>query len=156
MCEVIQISPVFVLFFSLPFHTYQMAVRFQTQGSGRQSRNKIAFLGRRIGLTRCQIKGFFFHTHTQTLFWPHCVCVSSCAPRRVHVFGRSMWRREVMYSNLSESVRAPPDGIVHCLIRSTTQRMPHVVTGTHECLIGLISNPGEDVQPPLQDFKYSY
>lgn len=52
-----------IFFFSLP--TNQMAVRFQTQGSGRQSRNKIAFLGRRIGLTICQIKGPT-HTHIHT------------------------------------------------------------------------------------------
>lgn len=58
-----------------------MAVRFQTQGSGRQSRNKIAFLVRGIGLTRCQIKGLFTHTHAHK--WVHIlltarVCVRLC------------------------------------------------------------------------------
>lgn len=117
------------LIFSLP--TNQMAVRFQTQGSGRQSRNKIAFLGRGFGLTRCQIKSL---THALTctqvctytyerLFLRLLMCVCVCVSKRVHVFGcqRSLWGGEVMYRNLSQSTSwwntAP-------LLRSTAQTLP--------------------------------
>lgn len=31
-----------------------------------------------------------------------------------------------------------------------------VDTGTHECLIGLLSEPGGDIHTPVLEFKYSF
>lgn len=134
-----------IFFFSLP--TNQMAVRFQTQGSGRQSRNKIAFLGRRIGLTICQIKGPT-HTHIHTnkrLFW---LCVSSCVSKRVPVFRcwRYLWGGEVMYRSVSEH----PWWNTALLLRSTAQTLPRrLIQGLMNVWLVYYPKPGEDIHPPV-------
>lgn len=99
-----------IFFFSLP--TNQMAVRFQTQGSGRQSRNKIAFLGRRIGLTICQIKGpTRTHIYTQTSVCFDCVSVPVCPS--VSLFLGVGASCEAVRS-CTEVSQSTPDGIPHC------------------------------------------
>ena len=153
-CKVIQISCLF-FFFSLP--TNQMAVRFQTQGSGRQSRNKIAFLGRGIGLTRCQIKGLFTHACTRSRTQTHVLmiaCVRFCVSGRVFGVSALAVRQR---GHVQKSVSEHPLMEYRTAFKVTrTNSATQVDTGTHECLIGLLSGPGGDIHPPLLEFKYSF
>lgn len=92
-----------------------MAFRFQTQGSGRQSRNKTAFFGKRV----CQITGLFTRTSTHK-----GVCSSGCSSvcaRAQACMCFVFWsggalgfgsRCELLRSCTETCLRAPPDGML--------------------------------------------
>lgn len=65
-------------------------------------------------------------------------------------------RCEAVRSCTEICLRAPPDGIPHRFKVNRTNPATQVDTGTHECLIGLLSEPGGDIHLPLLEFKYSF
>lgn len=136
------------LFFFLHFPLTRWQSDFRRRVLEDIQGTKLFFLGSGIGLNRCQTKCFFTHRQKERVAcWHGGINVRTLECSGFRCWRRLLWGGEVMHGNLSQS---PPMMEVRGSSPAT-----QVDTGSHECLIGLLSQPGGDFDSPLSYFKYS-